>query len=36
MWKFLTLLYREYCRLYRKYCRARVAEIRKYNFARSA
>jgi hypothetical protein len=36
MWKPLTLLYREYCRLYRWHCRARVAEIRKYNFTRSA
>jgi hypothetical protein len=30
------LLYREYCRLYRRHCRARVTEIRRYNFARSA
>ena len=29
MWKLFSLLYREYCR-------ARLAEIRKYNFARAA
>jgi hypothetical protein len=36
MWKLLTLLNREYRRLYRWHICARMVEIRRYNFARSA